>query len=136
MPAVTVYYENYQIRLLDQIPPESCCDVLRAVDWRTSTLLMLLGLVWALLCFACFRSACFSSIHHALVECLLLLAVFLTPSGMVLGDSYPLWNLRCWYNSETSPIVPKLLCTWKIFLFHINSHLGMKKKVVLSAGRP
>lgn len=53
-----------------------------------------------------------------------------SPSEMVPADSSPLWNLRCWCNSESYPLAPQLLCTWKIFSFHLKESFrnGKKKK--------
>ena len=76
-----------------------------------------------------FKSTLFP--HHASYPCWALGAfgcLLNSPSEMVPADSSPLWNLRCWCNSETSPLAPQLLCTWKIFSFHLKESFSNEKK--------
>lgn len=76
-----------------------------------------------------FKSTLFP--HHTSYPCWALGAfgcLLNSPSEMVPADSSPLWNLRCWCNSETSPLAPQLLCTWKIFSFHLKESFSNEKK--------
>ena len=81
-----------------------------------------------MVCLLYLNSLCFRTIHRVL-ERLVLLAVFSASiRKMVPAVSSPLWNLRCWYSSETSPLAPQLLCTWKIFSFHLKESIRNEKK--------